>query len=270
MAPETNADAQGVDMREYTRRVMERLEGRLGTSISWVGVNHAGAEGHTEHGHTHVIAQLPRRLERDDFQQLRLSARVEFTVMLQEDLSLSHDYGGGERDFHSYTQEVGGDLRNVVKADLYLDEGKNGGKGLITQRTLEQFYDHLQKGRPELFNGEQFNKERFEKELRQSVATKAYDELGNSEVRFGRFARSYKVSEEERHRYVSQNGGGWSEVVASKIYLSRSEEGEGKSREAVIKELSDELRRGGKGFGADITEGGGKQKPIAMHNSLNL
>ena len=83
IAPETDKDAENVDMRRYAREMMSKLEARLGERVPWVGVEHVGENAHTERAHVHLIATTSKRLDREDLQALRQEAKLSFNSALE-------------------------------------------------------------------------------------------------------------------------------------------------------------------------------------------
>lgn len=68
--PGTDRDAEGVNLSDYTRRVMGELEQRRG-QVSWVAVAHVGEGAHTEHAHIHLVMSVDTRFSREELGALR-------------------------------------------------------------------------------------------------------------------------------------------------------------------------------------------------------
>jgi hypothetical protein len=61
-------------LREITAQTMLRLEDRIQRQVQWIAAEH---NDHTAHRHVHIVAIVPRRLQVQDFQLLRLAATEE-------------------------------------------------------------------------------------------------------------------------------------------------------------------------------------------------
>lgn len=70
LSPGTDRDAEGVDLKEYTREVMREVEHQQRGS-SWVAVEHAGETAHTQRAHVHVIVSTDRKFDREELGELR-------------------------------------------------------------------------------------------------------------------------------------------------------------------------------------------------------
>jgi hypothetical protein len=75
---DTNRDLR---MRELTLKTMQELDTRLNNSLAWAGALHAD---HAPHRHIHILAISPRRLNREDFKELRLTATQECLLQRSE------------------------------------------------------------------------------------------------------------------------------------------------------------------------------------------
>ena len=71
VSPGTDRQAEGVDLREYTREVMRELERQTRGEVSWVAVEHGGDSAHTARAHLHVIASTNEVLSEATFARLR-------------------------------------------------------------------------------------------------------------------------------------------------------------------------------------------------------
>jgi hypothetical protein len=56
-----------LNMQKLTRQMMQRLEKRLKTAIPWAGALH---DDHTDKRHVHILAAIPRRLQRFELEAL--------------------------------------------------------------------------------------------------------------------------------------------------------------------------------------------------------
>src|SRR5207249_939756 len=56
-----------LNMQQLTRQMMQRLEKRLKTAIPWAGALH---DDHTDKRHVHILAALPRRLQKYELEAL--------------------------------------------------------------------------------------------------------------------------------------------------------------------------------------------------------
>lgn len=70
LSPGTDREAEGVDLKEYTREVMREIERQDG-GASWVAVEHGHDTAHTERAHVHVIVSTDEKLSREDLEKLR-------------------------------------------------------------------------------------------------------------------------------------------------------------------------------------------------------
>ncbi len=71
ISPGTDREAEGVDLKEYTREVMREIDRQQGGGSSWVAVEHSRDTAHTEHAHVHVIVSTDQKMNRDDLNKLR-------------------------------------------------------------------------------------------------------------------------------------------------------------------------------------------------------
>jgi len=72
--PEGEDTNRDLHMRELTLKTMQELDNRLNKSLVWAGTLHAD---HAPHRHIHILAISPRRLNRQDLRELRLTATQE-------------------------------------------------------------------------------------------------------------------------------------------------------------------------------------------------
>ena len=277
IAPETDADAQGVDMRTFTRQVMDDLNAQLRANgaakdLTWVAVNHSGDEAHTEHGHTHVLAQLPVRMDREDFESFRFQARLTFNHMLNDLHGLEQDTAM-EHGVHSFTQTYGGNLDEMVTSDLYFDAVENGGGGTLNAALVNEFYEKLAERAPEYFEEGQFRPELFEQAMKQH-----YVQTEDAEA----YKQSYGVSEEEKHRFVSEYGGSVSDILAAQRYLeaqtshqepvsdATSGEASLKDDRAILKDFIDDFASQSSRFGPDVDLDDERRSRTSLHLDNNL
>ena len=109
VAPETDKDAEGGDLKALTREVMATLEKQQGSEVSWIAIEHSGENAHTEHAHVHVIASLEQKLTKDDFRELRYDAELAWRLEMvqQREMQrdgLEHEPGGGKEKHTQYDQ----------------------------------------------------------------------------------------------------------------------------------------------------------------------
>jgi len=75
--PATEDTKRDLHMRKLTRQMMKRLEKRFKTTIPWAGSLH---DDHTDIRHVHILAALPRRLQKYELEWLIREA----TLLCQE------------------------------------------------------------------------------------------------------------------------------------------------------------------------------------------
>src|SRR5207245_5620121 len=61
--PKTEYTKRDIYLRSMTEKTMRGLEGRLGEQVQWVASLH---DDHTPLRHVHILAILPRKLDRND------------------------------------------------------------------------------------------------------------------------------------------------------------------------------------------------------------
>ena len=66
--PEKEETYKDIYLREITEHTMGSIEERIGKQIQWVAATHAD---HAPNRHIHIVAILPRRLERPDLHAVR-------------------------------------------------------------------------------------------------------------------------------------------------------------------------------------------------------
>src|SRR5438270_9722164 len=69
--PKGEDTSKDLFLREVTEKTMLRLEEHIQRAVSWVAAEH---DDHARHGHVHVVAVVPQRLQVQDFQQMRQTA----------------------------------------------------------------------------------------------------------------------------------------------------------------------------------------------------
>jgi hypothetical protein len=65
--PSREDTKRDLNMRRLTRQMMKRLEKRFKTTIPWAGALH---DDHTDIRHVHILAALPRRLQKHELEAL--------------------------------------------------------------------------------------------------------------------------------------------------------------------------------------------------------
>jgi hypothetical protein len=75
--PSKEDTKRDLNMQKLTRQMMKRLEKRFKTTIPWAGALH---DDHTDIRHVHILAALPRRLQRHELEALIREA----TTLCQE------------------------------------------------------------------------------------------------------------------------------------------------------------------------------------------
>ena len=92
LSPGTDREAEGVDLKEYTREVMREV-GRQEGGASWVAVEHGRDTAHTERAHVHVIVSTNEKLSRDDLEKLREHATRSWDEAREHQRTLERDPG---------------------------------------------------------------------------------------------------------------------------------------------------------------------------------
>ncbi len=104
VAPETDKDAEGGDLKELTRELMKTLEKQQGSEVSWIAIEHSGENAHTEHAHVHVIASLEQKLTKDDFRELRYDAELAWRLEMVQQREMQRDgleHSVGDKEKHT-------------------------------------------------------------------------------------------------------------------------------------------------------------------------
>ena len=70
--PEKEDKENDLDLRQLTEKTMQSLEGIIHNEVKWVSAEH---DDHTDNRHTHTLAIVPRRLNREEFAQLAFVLR---------------------------------------------------------------------------------------------------------------------------------------------------------------------------------------------------
>ena len=82
-------------MQKLTRNMMQRLEKRLKTAIPWAGALH---DDHTDKRHVHILAAIPRRLQKYELEALIREATTICREQRRDlDLSLDRHVSGLQR-----------------------------------------------------------------------------------------------------------------------------------------------------------------------------
>ena len=91
LAPETDQNAEGGDLKALTRETMQTLEQQQGGNVSWVATLHAGEYAHTEHAHAHVIASTDRTITKTELSELRFTATLAWRLEMAQQRELQQD-----------------------------------------------------------------------------------------------------------------------------------------------------------------------------------
>jgi hypothetical protein len=97
--PEGEDTKRDLRMRELTLKTMQELDTRLNKSLVWAGALHAD---HAPHRHIHILAISPRRLYRQDFKELRITATQE-SLSQRRALDYDREPKPHKRLAHSYS-----------------------------------------------------------------------------------------------------------------------------------------------------------------------
>jgi hypothetical protein len=82
-------------LQSVTEKTMRGLEDRLGESVQWVAATHAD---HSPLRHVHILAVLPRKLDRNDLTQLRdMATGAALDQRRQRDTILEQEKGKGKQ-----------------------------------------------------------------------------------------------------------------------------------------------------------------------------
>lgn len=92
ISPGTDDQAEGVDLREFTRALMDEIAHQQGREVSWVGVEHGNETAHTERAHVHAIVSTQRLIEGDELSGLRQQANMVWTEMRVTEHTLERDH----------------------------------------------------------------------------------------------------------------------------------------------------------------------------------
>jgi hypothetical protein len=91
LAPETDKDAEGGDLKALTRETMRTLEKQQDGNVSWVAIEHAGEHAHTEHAHVHVIASTDRTITKTELSELRFEATLAWRLEMAQQREMQRD-----------------------------------------------------------------------------------------------------------------------------------------------------------------------------------
>ena len=244
ISPETDREAEGVDMKAYVRDVMSDLEKEKG-QMSWVAVNHAGEDGHNDHAHTHVIAVLDRPLDRNDLADLRESGGKHFQAHLDAQYEL-HAELKSELSFQRLANEIERDLDATIESDLYLDGASAEGTGLASEEGVREYYEVLKAHRPEYFDSDgALNRQAMTKALHQEMERTG----GNQQ------------------EAVIRAGGTWTQTVQAR--LTQQQEQSTETKQHVVQSMSENMPKRSGGQSQDITEGRAQRK-LQIDNDMSL
>ena len=90
VSPGTDRDAEGVDLKDYTRTVVEEVEKEQGR-VSWLAFEHSGNSAHTDRAHVHIILSTDEKFDKEDFSRMRDHASRSFSESREESRSLDRD-----------------------------------------------------------------------------------------------------------------------------------------------------------------------------------
>jgi len=126
VSPGTNREAEGVDLKDYTRQVMQEVERQQRGQVSWVAVEHARDSAHTGRAHVHVITSTDRMLTREDLERLRDHATRSWEEAREHARTLERD-PTIERDMKelSRLREQGERVREPVSRDVQERPGRS-------------------------------------------------------------------------------------------------------------------------------------------------
>lgn len=91
VSPGTDREAEGVDLKDYTREVMREVERQQRGHVSYIAVEHARDSAHTSHGHVHTVVSTDSKLTREDLEKLREHASRTWEEMREHARTLSRD-----------------------------------------------------------------------------------------------------------------------------------------------------------------------------------
>lgn len=103
VSPGTDREAEGVDLKDYTREVMREVERQQRGNASYIAVAHAREGSHTSHGHVHVVVSTDKKMTRENLDGLRDHATNTWKEMrehvrtLERDTTISRDLKELER-----------------------------------------------------------------------------------------------------------------------------------------------------------------------------
>ncbi len=72
ISPGTDRNAEGVNLSDYTRRILH--EERVRGQVSWIAVAHVGEGAHTENAHIHLLLSVDTRFSCKELRTLRTLA----------------------------------------------------------------------------------------------------------------------------------------------------------------------------------------------------
>src|SRR6266700_5333005 len=96
--PKQEDTKQDLALREVTEKMMLRLEEHIKRQVQWVGAIHAD---HAPHRHVHIVAVVPGRLQKQEFEALPhvlRSAATEAALEQRQELDLAREQQEQERE----------------------------------------------------------------------------------------------------------------------------------------------------------------------------
>lgn len=91
IAPDTDKDAEGGNLKELAREVMQTLEKQQGSKVSWIAIEHSGDNAHSEHAHVHVIASIDRTISKNEFREMRYDASLAWRLEMVQQREMQRD-----------------------------------------------------------------------------------------------------------------------------------------------------------------------------------
>lgn len=117
VSPGTDREAEGVDLKDYTREVMREVERQQRGRASYIAVEHAREGAHTSHGHVHAVVSTDSKLTREDLEKLRDHASRTWDEMREHARTLARD-PTVERDLKEVARaREGGERQQEVRRE---------------------------------------------------------------------------------------------------------------------------------------------------------
>lgn len=91
VAPETDKEAEGGDLKALAREVMVTLEKQQEGKVSWIAVEHSGDHAHSDHAHVHVIASLEHTITKSELHELRYDAELAWRLEMVQQREMQRD-----------------------------------------------------------------------------------------------------------------------------------------------------------------------------------